>query len=390
MNFSLPQIEQIVDTALNKHGLNQVYQTFCNCLMKLERNEFLRLASDMNNKGNGYRAGSASGVWGSLSLRIPRDRLGHFYPVILSVLRNQENELHELAFNLYSKGLSTRDVSDVFESIYGKNYSKSSISRITQSFSEELQQWRDRLLQRRYPVLIVDALFTHIRRAGKVESEAIYTVIGLQEDMSRDILAIENIPQESASGWASLLQNLKARGLETTDLIIADGINGLENSIARVYPEADLQKCVVHLKRNILNHVRHDHKEEVAADLREVFNISDPTFSREEASDRFETFCVKWGSKYPYIKRLKNRHEMTYYFTYLQYDYRIRGMIYTTNWVERLHKSFRRVLKIRNSMPTEESALLLLSKVAMDKSDRYRKYPIYNFKFDTKLFPNKY
>ena len=176
--------------------------------------------------------------------------------------------------------------------------------------------------------------------------------------------------------------------MQTTKLIVADGLSGLENTIAKVFPEADFQKCVVHLKRNILNKVRHYHKAEVATDLKEVFITDDSSFTKEKAESQFDTFIQKWGKDYRYIKNLRNNISYSYYFTYLRYDYRIRSMIYTTNWIENLNKQFRKSLKIRNSMPSEESVLLLLAKVAFDKSEKYLRYPIYNFKFDKKLFPN--
>jgi len=227
--------------------------------MKFERKEFLRL-TDASNKGNGYRFGRAIGFGKSISLHIPRDRLGHFYPVLLTIIKSQEEELQRLAFNLYSKGLTTRDVGEIFEDIYGKAYSKTSISRINQSFQEEIFRWRNRTLNKHYPVLMIDALHTRIRRASSVEVEAVYTVLALQDDMTRDIIAVESIPQESASGWEWLLKRLKERGLENVDLIIADGLTGLEQSIANVFPSADFQKCVTHMKRNILTKVRSYHK----------------------------------------------------------------------------------------------------------------------------------
>ena len=386
MQFSENQFQEILTDALANFGLNSILENVLNCLMKLERKSFLSEKTDYHNKANGYRLGSATGINGKISLSIPRDRLGQFYPLVLSLIRDQEEELTQLAFNLYSKGLSTKDVSDIFTDLYGDSYSKSSISRMNQTFLNELEEWRNRPLEKNYPVIIIDALYSKVKRDMSIETEATYTVMSLREDMSRDIIAIEQIPTESASGWEFLLNKLKSRGMITTQLIVADGLMGLEQSALKVFPQASFQKCVVHFKRNILNHVRHSHKAEVADDIRDVFVTGNPSFSQVDGLNAFNNFVNKWGKIYQYIKNLRNNLSVIHYFTYLNYDYRIQSMIYTTNWIENLNKQFRRVLKIRNSMPSEDSLLLLLSKVAKDKASGYLTYPIYNFKFDKTLF----
>ena len=390
MQLTDRQIVLAIEEILLTRGINTVMELFLNSLMGLERKEFLLVSNEetKTNKGNGYRFGSVFYKGSSFRLRIPRDRIGQFYPVILALLKNEEEDISNWAFELYEKGLTTRDISEIFQNIYGNSYSKSSISRISQSYKAELEDWRNRPLDKHYPVIMVDALHTRIRRDSTVQVEAVYVVMGLCEDKSRDILAIENIPTESSSGWKSLFGNLKSRGIESTNLIIADGLTGLEQVIAEVFPQAKFQKCVTHLKRNIVNKVRSSHKQEIADDLKEVFVTGDPSYTKEMALNRWDIFIKKWGKKYRYISNFKSRLEMTYYFTYLDYDSRVRSMIYTTNWIENLNKQFRKVLKIRNSMPSDESVLLLLSKVALDKTDRYLNHPIYNFKFDKNLFPD--
>mgnify|MGYP006290364739 CR=1 FL=1 len=390
MNFKLNQIEQILTSSIQEHGVNQIIKMVLNCLMKLERKYFLKENKHWkSNKANGYRTTFTYGTGKKIQLKVPRDRLGHFYPVILALLRDQEFEMQQIAFELYSKGLSVRDVRDIFKNIYGKNYSKSSISNMNQEFKDIVNDWRKRPLEKHYPVLIIDALHSKIRRVDSIENEATYTIIGLRDDKTRDILAIEHIPIESAGGWQEVFKQIKARGVSSTSLIIADGLTGLDNAIAKEFPMANFQKCVVHFKRNILRKVRAKHKTEITEDLRIVFDVTDKQYTYHKAKNNFKAFVKKWGKYYKSIKNMSTEIELSYYFTYLNYDYRVRNMLYTTNWVENLNKQFRRVLKIRNSMPTEESILLLIGKVAMDKVKKYLRYPIYNFKFDRKLFPNK-
>lgn len=390
MQLTDRQLGIAIEEVLLTRGINAVMELFLNSLMKLEREEFLLTSNQetRTNKGNGYRFGSIFYKGSSFKLRIPRDRIGQFYPVILALLRNEEEEIDNWAFELYGKGLTTRDVSDIFQKIYGNSYSKSSISRINQNYKAELEAWRNRPLEQHYPVIVVDAIHTHIRRDSSVKTEAVYVVMGVREDKSRDILAIENIPTESSFGWKSLFTCLKSRGIKSINLIIADGLTGLEQVIAEVFPQAEFQKCVTHLKRNIVSRVRTKHKQEIADDLREVFVTNDPSYTKQMGMDRWDIFIKKWSKIYRYIANFKSRFEMVYYFTYLNYDSRVRSMIYTTNWIENLNKQFRKVLKIRNSMPSDESLLLLLSKVALDKTERYLNYPIYIFKFDKNLFPD--
>jgi len=304
-----------------------------------------------------------------------------------AMLRDQHEEVRRLCFELYGKGLTTSEVGRITQKIYGQAYSSSAISSFTQQLAEQIHAWRQRPLAERYPVILIDAIHKKVRR-GHVSSEAFYVVMGLTKAMQREILAIESIPSESAGGWNELLESLKNRGLRQTDLVIADGLPGLDQVIHKAFPEARHQKCVTHLKRGILTKVKAADKDCVAEDLRDVFLTGQRNYTRRQAIDRFNRFATRWGETYPSIQRLANNEDMEYYFTYLDFDRRIQSMIYTTNWIERLNKKFRRSLKIRNALPSVESALLLLAKVAIDTEESTYQFPIYNFKFDNTLFPD--
>lgn len=355
-------------------------------LMKLERDTFLTQQASPANKANGYRPGRASGYGKELSLRIPRDRLGNFKPVLWAMLRDQQEQVRQLCFELYGKGLTTRQVGEITEKIYGNHYSSSAVSNFNQELAGQLQQWRQRPLQARYPVIYIDAIHVKVRREH-VSSEAFYVALGLTEDMQREVLAIVSIPSESAGGWEDLLDRLKGRGLQETALVVADGLTGLDEAIHRAFPAARHQKCVTHFKRNILRYVKADHKEQVAEELRDIFMTGQRAYAPDQAQAALRDFAERWGARYEHIARLPKRDDLHYYFTYLDYERRVQSMIYTTNWIERLNKSFRRSTKIRNALPNPEAALLLLSKVAVDQEDGAFGYPIYNFKFDRTLFP---
>ena len=201
-----------------------------------------------------------------------------------------------------------------------------------------------------------------------------------------EVLGIFNKPTESALGWGEMLKDLYGRGVGRIGLICADGLKGLEDVISEVFPGTKLQRCTTHLKRNILSDVRNGDKGDVAEDLRQVFRTGDRNYTVEQAWVEWQGFCSKWGRHYRGIKRRGEDASYKAYFTYLNYDHRIQSMIYTTNWIERLQKDFRRVTRMRGAMPNEESVILLMGKTAMDKKSYLRKVP--RIDLDKDLFPD--
>jgi len=385
MQLTKLQTEEVLKQFLSKeNGLNEVLEILMNSLMLSEREAFLK-EKEQSNKANGYRPGQVYGRGNQLQLRIPRDRLGQFYPVILSLLRDQDSQLHDLSFALYTKGLTTRDIGDILEIIYGKNYSKSSISNINTSFYDQMEAWRNRQLDDEYLVVYIDAIWTKVKR-DTIDNEAFYIMMGLKKDYTREIIGIVNIPTESATGWEQALRELKDRGLKKVHLFVSDGLRSLEEAISAVFNQSVHQKCTVHLIRNILAKVRSSHKEEVARDFRFILDPDNENHTKEKALERLEFFSAKWGKLYKHIQILPNKEDINYYFNYLNYDYRVRRMIYTTNWIERFNKSCKRTIKIRNSFPSPEAALALITSVAIEKAEKKYSYPIHNFKFEEKFY----
>jgi len=388
IDLSEDQLQDSINELLNKdQGLNQLLEMMLNGLMKLERSEFLSQHQDPDNKANGYRPGRAGGYGRELALRIPRDRLGKFKPVLWGLLRDQDEQVRRLCFELYSKGLTTRQVGQITERVYGQHYSSSAVSSFNQELASQLRQWRQRDLDRRYPVLYIDAIWQKVRREH-VGGEAFYVVMGLNEAMQREVLAIANIPSESAQGWQHVLQDLKQRGLEQTELVVADALTGLDEAIHRCFPTACHQKCVTHFKRNLLGKVKPAHKDRLAEELREVFLTDQLHYSPQQGLHKLRELGRRWSQHYRHLEKLTSRQDLHYYFTYLGFDRHVQSMIYTTNWIERLNRSFRRTLKIRAALPSPDSALLLISKVAYEKQQHKYKYPLHSFKYDNKLFPD--
>ena len=379
-------LKEIIEVQLKKadnkeSAISEMMMTMFDLLLEAERGEFLNIEKsigDFNNKGNGFYSRFIKSLSGKMKLNIPRDRFGRFKPLFLEVLKHDQRNFEELAFNLYTKGLSTRDINDVLKDAYDIETSPQYISNITKTFSELKQTWDKRILNDKYYCVLIDAIHINIRRTS-VDNEAIYVVLGVKEDATRNVLGIYSIPQESSSGWKNVLEDIKKRGVKDVLTFVADGLIGLENSINKVFPKAHLQKCVVHLKRNILNKVRSSDKAEISSDLNEVFDLTNQNETKENAINKLNNFINKWSKKYPSIKNMFKDNISEYYFTYLNFPFQIWRMIYTTNWIERLNKEIRKVVKNKNSFPDENSALMLIWSKIIDFEEKTYKYPITSF-----------
>lgn len=373
--------------ASEKNGLNTVLEMVLDSLMLSERQEFLTQSE--SNKGNGYRLGHIFGHGTQLDLRIPRDRQSAFQPLILALFREQESYLKEVSFELYSKGLTTREIGNVLETIYGKHYSKSSISNMSQSFYEQMEAWRTRSLDSHYLAFYIDGLFVNFKRDNQYSNECVYIILGVKEDYTREVVAIVSYPTESASSWENIFSEIKERGVSSVGIIVSDSLSGVDKAIAKSFPGTPHQCCTVHLQRNLMSRVKPDDKKEIAQDLSRVFSPDKAEHTLEKGKMRFEEFKIRWKKKYPSMKKYLDNFKIEPYLTFLNYDHRVRRMLYTTNWIERFNKCCRRTLKVRGAFPSEESVLALITSVAIDKGDNHYSYPIYNFKFEPRLEKDK-
>ena len=392
LKISDKQLESVLyEYIKQEEGLNRVMELTLNGLMRAEREAYLESEqeSGIKNKANGFRSLGYYGHGKQLSLKIPRDRLSEFKPMILSMCREEDERIMSLAFDLYGKGLSTTETGEILGKIYGKGYSSSSISRINERFREEVLNWNTRKLEPRYLAFYIDALHVKVCREH-VSSEAFYIVLAVKEDYSREVIGIFNSPTEGAGIWSVFFDEMKERGVEDVGLFITDDLKGIAGAIHRSFPMSRVQKCVVHLTRSLSKNVKTDHRQSFCDDLKEVFVTDRSDFTFEDADEKIKEMSEKWSRYYPRLmKKLSNTDEMQYYFTYLDYDYRVRPMIYTTNWIERFNKSCRRTLKLRNSLPSPDSALVLIAKMAMDKNLGHYSHQTYQFRHQTNWFSTK-
>ena len=373
LSFTPEQVTQIVsDLKTSGRDNTALMQLFLEAMMRAEREEYKTTHGDLS---NGYRSRRAFSQGRVMELQVPRTRFGNFYPVLLSVLKDQRSEMDRLGFMLYNKGLTTEQVGEVFGEIYGRSYSKQSISRMADLAREEVLSWLERPLEAYYPIIYIDCTFVPVRRNGAVRKEAFYSILGVLPDRTREVLTVVAYPTESATGWRTIFGDLKKRGLKEIGLVVSDGLKGIEDAVAAEYTGADHQLCIVHLMRKMTKTVSKKDRKQLAEDLRDVFlNTANETHPND-TYQRFSQVCQKWGQHYRAIKRILNDPRYEMYFTFVKYHHRIRSMIYSTNWIERLNRDYKRVLRMRGALPNEKAVLVLMGSVAIQKRAYQRKLP---------------
>jgi len=337
--------------------LKRMFKLMMERLMEGERDAFLgynkydrRPKNRQDNARNGYYSRDLLTGLGNLDdLEIPRDRTGKFDTELLRQYEQSTTPMDKLILKLYSKGMSTRDIQDTIQEIYGKKLSPQAVSEITQEIEEERVVWERRPLKKRYTAIFIDALFVKMRR-DKVSSDAVYIAAAIDDTGKRDILGMYVAGEESSTFWKNILADFKARGVKETLLFVFDGLTGLKEAVNEVYPQSLTQLCVVHQIRNTLSYVRAVHKTAVAADLKSIYKSS----TLPLAKDALLKVKAKWVSHYP---RLFNSwiDKIEVLMTFLEFPEYLRPHLYSTNWLERLNKEFRKVVKTKNSFPTETS-----------------------------------
>jgi putative transposase len=307
------------------------------------------------NSRNGKSRKKLKGDFGEIEVETPRDRNGTFEPKIVAKNQTRWTGFDDKILSMYARGMSTREIQAHVQEIYGVDVSPTLVSSVTEAVQDEVRAWQNRPLEPIYPVVYLDALYVRMRDNGHVQNRAVYVAIGLNMEGAKDVLGLWTSANEGAKFWLQVLTEIKNRGVQDVFIACVDGLKGFPEAIEAVFPQAQVQLCIVHLVRHSLNYVSWKQRRAMAADLRPVYTA--PT--AEEAARQLEEFAARWDATYPTISQVwrRNWERVTPFFAF---PAEIRKVIYTTNAVESLNMALRKIIKTRGSFPNEEAAIRLL------------------------------
>ena len=306
------------------------------------------------NTRNGKSRKTLKGEFGELPIEIPRDREGSFEPLIISKHQTRWAGFDDKILSLYARGMTVREIQQHLTEMYGTEVSPTLISTVTDGVMDEVKQWQSRPLDAVYPVIYLDCIHAKVRDAGSVRAKAIYLAIGINMEGHKEILGLWIAQTEGAKFWLSVVTELKNRGVQDIFIACVDGLKGFPEAIETVYPHAIVQLCIVHMVRNSLNYVGWNKRKEVAADLRLVYSAA----TIDEAEHALADFEDKWNNAYPPIA-LSWRNNWQRIIPFFDYPPEIRRIIYTTNAIESVNMSLRKVSKSRGSFPNDEAVIKL-------------------------------
>jgi len=362
--FSDEQVDEWLKQRRTPEDINALVKQFTKAVveraMQGEMNEHLGYAkhdpagANSGNSRNGVIRKTLKGDFGEVEIETPRDRKGEFEPQMVRKHQRRWTGFDEKILSMYSRGMSTRDIQSCLEEMYQVEVSPALISEVTDGIVEEVRAWQNRPLDAFYGVVFLDALYVKMRHDGRVENRAIYVALGIRLDGSKEVLGLWTSANEGAKFWLNVLTELRNRGVKDIYLVCVDGLKGFPQAIESIFPKAQVQLCIVHLVRASLNYVTWKDRKEVVKDLKPIYKA--PT--ADEAERQLAGFEAKWR-KYPAISRLwgENWERVVPFFAFPE---EVRKVVYTTNAVESLHMTLRKIIKTRGSFPSEEAALKLL------------------------------
>ena len=348
-----------------EHAVNQLLQTELTSFLDYDKYDASGIGS--GNSRNGTYERTLKTEFGELSLAIPRDRNGDFHQQTVAPYKRTNDTLEAFVMHMYHKGVTTAEIADLLERMYGHHYTPQTISNMTQTMEAEVEAFRCRPLAKRYACIYLDATFIALKR-DTVAKEAVYIAVGIQEDGSKEVLAYLLAPTESAGNWQELLEDLQVRGLEEVLLVVSDGLAGMTDAIHAVYPSARHQTCCVHVSRTLARKVRVQDRAAVCADFKTVYRAN----GREEATHALEAFIAAWSSRYPSVRRVLNEHPTL--LTFYDFPSAIWRSLYSTNLIESFNKQLKKYVKRKEQFPNEASIERFL----------VSRFDAYNQKFSTR------
>ena len=306
------------------------------------------------NSRNGVTRKTLKGEFGEIELETPRDRNGEFTPQLIQKNQTRWTGFDDKILSMYACGMSTRDIQAHLQEMYQVEVSPSLISEITDAVMEDARAWQNRPLEAFYGVVFLDALYVKMRHEGRVENRAVYVAIGITLEGRKEVLGLWTNASEGAKFWMNVLTELRNRGVKDIYLVCVDGLKGFPQAIEAIFPKAQVQLCIVHMVRASLNYVSWQDRKQVVGDLKPIYKAT----TADDAEQRLVEFESKW-SKYPAIARLW-REQWERVTPFFAFPMEVRKVVYTTNAVESLHMSLRKVIKTRGSFPSEEAAFKLI------------------------------
>jgi putative transposase len=310
--------------------------------------------ANSGNSRNGVTRKTLTGEFGEVEIATPRDRNGEFEPQIVRKNQTRWTGFDDKILSMYARGMTTREIQGHLEEMYQVEVSPSLISEVTDGIMEQARAWQNRPLEPFYGVVFLDALYVKMRHEGRVENRAVYVALGINLEGGKEVLGLWTSANEGAKFWLNVLTELRNRGVKDVYLVCVDGLKGFPQAIESIFPHAQVQLCIVHMVRASLNYVSWDNRKKVVAALKPIYKAA----TADEAERELSEFEKNWP-KYPAIARLWREHweQVTPFFAFPE---EVRKVVYTTNAVESLHMSLRKIIKTRGSFPTEEAAIKLL------------------------------
>lgn len=326
------------------------------------------------NRRNGATKKTIKTPTGNFELATPRDRNGSFEPQLVKKHQTTlSNEIEHKITRLFALGMSYTDISREIEDLYAFSVSAATISAVTDKVIPELKQWQQRPLEAIYPFIWLDAIHYKVKEDGRYVSKAVYTVLALNLEGKKDVLGLYLSESEGANFWLSVLTDLQNRGLKDILIACVDGLTGFPDAINSIYPQTEVQLCVIHQIRNSIKYVASKHHKAFMADLKPVYRA----VSKEAAETALDELDAKWGQQYPVVIQ-SWRRKWDNLSAYFRYPESIRKVIYTTNAIESVHRQFRKLTKTKGAFPNENSLLKLLYLGLLNAQEKWT-MPIQNW-----------
>ena len=317
------------------------------------------------NYRNGYKPKTLQSTMGEIEIDVPRDRNATFTPKVVPKHKTNISEIEQKIIAMYARGLTTREISEEIEEIYGFEASAQLVSKVTDKVLPMVEEWQFRRLSEVYPIVFIDAIMFSVRKEKVVQKVAVYVVLGVDADGMKDVLSIEVGETESAKFWLAVLNNLKHRGVKDILVLCADGLTGIKEAIEAAYPKTEYQRCIVHMVRNTLLHVPHKHKKDFAADLKSIYHAPDEDTGYANLVD----VTGRWDKLYPNaMKRWADNWDVIC--PIFKFSPVVRKALYTTNAIESLNSQYRRINAARPVFPSEDAlkkALYLSTQIIAKK-----------------------